>query len=150
MIFGSIESLREAGFTGFVSVGELKKPRCQIVPEERGVYIFFRESLTLPIFLPIGTGGRSRRGDPNVEIGILKNNWVLNAHEIYIGKAGGSTEKTTLRKRLSTYMSFGRGKRVSHWGGRYLWQLADADQLLVAWKPILDGEPSVVESDLIA
>jgi hypothetical protein len=47
----------------------------------------------------------------------------------YIGKGDN------IRDRLYDYAAFGAGRRRPHWGGRYIWQLADRDELVVAWKP---------------
>lgn len=62
---------------------------------------------------------------------------------IYIGKAA------VLRDRLRGYMRFGEGKPAPHWGGRYIWQLADAKSLLVCWKATPDEAPRLVERRLI-
>lgn len=70
--------------------------------------------------------------------------WSPGAHCVYIGKAGGD-----LRRRLLAYRRFGDGRPVSHWGGRYVWQLADASTLLVAWRTVDDGDPAALESELI-
>src|SRR6476620_1240573 len=47
---------------------------------------------------------------------------------------GGKTAKRGLRKRIQEFADFGRGAPVGHWGGRLLWQLADSQALLIAWK----------------
>ena len=96
-----------------------------------------------PQFLQIGSGGHFKGKDPNVSIEELRANWVDDTCVLYIGKA------TSLKKRLSQYMSFGRGSNVGHWGGRLIWQLADVDEMLVCWKETSDV-PRKVEEGMIA
>jgi excinuclease UvrABC nuclease subunit len=60
---------------------------------------------------------------------------------LYIGKADA------LRRRVRQYMAFGAGRPVGHWGGRLIWQLADSDALLVAWRET--AEPLRVEAELL-
>ena len=76
-------------------------------------------------------------------IDVLQSNWVDDTDTVYIGKA------TSLRSRLRQYAAFGAGKPIGHWGGRYIWQLADASSLLVCWRPTTTT-PASVESALIA
>lgn len=64
---------------------------------------------------------------------------------VYIGKA----EKQALRKPLGQYIDFGLGKPVGHWGGRYIWQLADARDLKVCWRPVVNVPAGVEESRMI-
>lgn len=39
---------------------------------------------------------------------------------------------------------------MGHWGGRYIWQLADSDRLLVAWQPTLDDDAGALKAMLIS
>lgn len=139
--------LQQNGFSGFVAVGQLKK-RIDVVPAEQGVYAVLYAAGKEPEFVQRGTGGFFR-GDPNVPVSELKANWVNGADIIYIGKAGGEGVKATLRSRLSQYMKFGSGKPVGHKGGRYIWQLADADNLVVCWK-VLNTDPRDYERQMIS
>ena len=116
----------------------------------KGVYVVLRESESSPQFLSEGTGGFFKGKNPNVSIAELKANWVEGTHVIYIGKAGGADSSATLQKRLGQYLRFGQGANIGHWGGRYIWQLADSRDLVVCWKTLTNEEPREIEHQMIA
>ncbi|MBE6236205.1 MAG: hypothetical protein E7112_08235 [Bacteroidales bacterium] len=139
-MFDMIES---AGFAGFMPVVELRDSETESVPDVPGVYMVLRDSGERPDFLARGSGGYFKGKDPNVPLSELSANWVEGAKVLYIGKA------KSLRKRISQYLRFGDGKPVGHWGGRYIWQLADAQELIFCWMPV-DGDPDAVETEMIS
>ncbi|MDO8585959.1 MAG: hypothetical protein Q7T82_02870 [Armatimonadota bacterium] len=143
--------LEAAGFSGFVDIARLRASGCSLVPKEPGVYALLRNTTEPPTFLQSSIGGHYDGRNPTVQVDELKQNWIEGARVVYIGKAGTFGKKTpTLRRRLSLYMRFGAGKACAHWGGRYIWQLAECDDLLVAWKPLsLNHDPLAVERHLI-
>ena len=142
MRYKDIEELKRNGFVGFKTIAEMKNGGCRELPRPGGVYLIVRPQNTKPQFLTVGTGGHFKGQDPNVSIEELKANWVEYTCVVYIGKA------TSLKNRVSAYMSFGKGSNVGHWGGRLVWQLADSDKLLVCWKQT-DSDPRQVEKDMI-
>ena len=80
---------------------------------------------------------------------MLERNWVNGAAVIYIGKAGGGSSSATLRRRLKSFLRFGEGHPVGHWGGRFIWQLQDAGSLLFCWRHVGDSDARELERDLI-
>lgn len=150
MAFGSIADLRSAGFVGFSSVRELTATRLSAVPELPGVYVVMREAAGPPVFLAASPAGHFKGRDPSLPTQELEHAWVAGSPVVYIGKAGGTGTDATLRERLRCFLSFGRGARAAHWGGRATWQLADAADLLIAWRPTAGEEPRDVERRLIA
>lgn len=146
----SRQGLETSGFTGFVRVADLKMPGgCNVIPKQMGVYVVVCEIAEKPAFFEKSIGGYFKGNDPTLPVEELELNWVSTACVIYIGKAGGLASAATLRSRLKQYMDFGCGKPVGHRGGRMIWQLADCDELLVAWKPLSGEEPVVVEQCMI-
>jgi hypothetical protein len=139
--------LSNTGFKGFLKISFLKSIGYSDIPKHKGVYVIVRESIDKPVFLDVSIGGHFKGKDPTVSISELEDNWV-NSSIIYIGKAGGSGSGATLHSRLRQYIEFGKGKDIGHWGGKYIWQLKDSDNLLVAWK-VLKEEPDDVETKLI-
>lgn len=124
------------------------------IPNEKGVYIVASSTLQCE-FLQTGTGGRFKDKDPNVSRNTLLSNWVMDTNILYIGKAGGIAENgtesnSTLRKRLYTYFRFGQGEPVGHWGGRFIWQLKDSDNLMFYWRTCKNENPIDLEHKLIA
>jgi hypothetical protein len=81
----------------------------------------------LPTFVQPSPAGWFKGEDPSVPDARLRIQWVQGAHVLYIGKAD------LLRRRLAQFARFGAGEPVGTSGGRRIWQLADADDLLVAW-----------------
>jgi hypothetical protein len=147
-LFTSMEEIKKSGFLGFVSKAELFED-CTAIPKEKGVYLILYPSLKEPTFLEVGCGGFFKGKNPNVSIAELKLNWVANSQVIYIGKAGASDSSATLHSRLKQYFAFGQGKAVGHYGGRYIWQLQNATELIVCWKCLPNDEARNVESQLI-
>jgi len=146
----SRNGLEAAGFTGFLRVADLKSQgTCNVIPKQMGVYVVVRENTEMPMFLERSIGGYFKDVDPTLPIEELRRKWISGAYVIYIGKAGGLDSTATLRSRLKQYMEFGCGKPIGHRGGRMIWQLADSNELLVAWKPVAGVEPVVVERQMI-
>ncbi|MBR5061446.1 MAG: hypothetical protein IKX24_04800 [Prevotella sp.] len=142
--------LQAQGFEGFKTMGELMDGARTWIPAQKGVYVVLRESGSEPQFLTEGTGGFFKCQNPNVPVSELKDNWVDGASIVYIGKAGGIGSSSTLQKRLGQYLRFGQGANIGHWGGRYIWQLADSRDLVVCWKTLVEEEPRDVEHQMIA
>lgn len=147
--FKSIDNLRRNGFFGFVSAAALRPDLSQI-PDIRGVYMVVRKIGNRPQFRATGSGGHYKGTNPNVPIEKLRKNWVEETCVLYIGKAGDEHSQATLRSRLRQYLQFGAGKPRGHKGGRYIWQLEDAEDLLFCWKPLPSGNPPKEETALLA
>lgn len=137
-----VNALKMDVFNGFVRVFNLRGEALKDIPDVPGVYMVLRDSVERPDFLVRGSGGYFKGKDPNVPLSELCANWVEGANVLYIGKA------KSLRKRISQYLRFGDGKPVGHWGGRYIWQLADAPELIFCWMPVI-GDADAVETEMI-
>jgi hypothetical protein len=137
-------ALETAGFNGFVSFGRLREDLLDAVPKSGGVYVVYRGASDPPTFLPNSGGGKFKRRDPTVAVADLETQWVADCPVVYIGKADN------LQRRLREYARFGAGEPVGHWGGRYIWQLADSDELLVAWTRCAEGQTAAgLERELV-
>lgn len=155
MPFLTAGQAQKAGFSGYHAIAHLRATALREVPVERGVYMVLRTRADRSRFLAQSSGGHFKGTDPTVSIAALTNNWVDSAIVLYVGKAGGTNRKTgkpinsTLRSRLLDYLAFGAGAPIGHWGGRYIWQLDGAEDLVVCWKATPDEEPVRVERCLI-
>lgn len=121
------EGLEARGWKGFVPLLTLSPID---VPNEPGVYAIVRNDESAPVFLPDRPQATARQATP-YSVADLSSRWVPGASVLNIGKAG-----TSLRSRLRQYRQFGAGVGLNHKGGRSIWQLADAEDLTVAWHPI--------------
>jgi hypothetical protein len=146
----TLNGLEAVGFKRCGRVADLHSAACASAPDLPGVYVVLRETETPPTYLKESTGGHFKGKDPTVQVAVLEKNWVVGTGVLYVGKAGGSEVGSTLRKRLRQYMKFGNGSPVGHWGGRFIWQLADHNDLLVLYKLTAPHEPSEYEAELIS
>jgi hypothetical protein len=135
--FEAINQTNSYGFSGFIRVADLLKSNCADVPHSSGVYLVLRTGKNPPEFLTELEGYRFKGRKPTLEI--LERNWLPEAQTIFIGKA------ETLKSRLRQYIH----KSTGHSGGKLIWYLTDAQDLLICWKITPDLNPQTVESQLI-
>ena len=137
------------GFEGGLPICDLLENVSQI-PDIRGVYVVGTRDRSHLNPKDVSTAHKYKGRNPSVNRRDLQKLLDDSSSEIlYIGKAGGAPYKTTLRKRIGDYLAFGVGKSRPHWGGRYIWQLEEASQLLVFWRKEPVQEPRTVEKQLI-
>lgn len=148
MEFNSNEVLEGNGFKGFIRVKDLWVSR-DAIPKKMGTYLVINPEFKKPSFITPGVGGHFKGKDPNVSIEELMRNHVPSSQVVYIGKAGGGESKATLHSRLGQYLRFGLGKPVGHWGGRYIWQLKNHQDLLFCWRADARLDPRNLEQYLI-
>ena len=136
--------LFDQGFEGFKRFADLPNVPVSTLG---GVYRVLRESDDAPVFSPASLPGRFKGREPSVALEKLAAAWVPDEQLIYIGRAAvGPSGRHGIAKRLDEYRRHGAGQPVGHWGGRCISQLADHDDLLVAWRP--DDDPSA-KTDLL-
>lgn len=134
-------SLEANGFAGWLTFPDARASRA--IPASGGVYVVSYSGRTPVTFLP-SNPARWRDGiDPTVSLSALEANWI-DAEVIYIGKGN------QLRRRINQFARYGEGKATNHAGGRLIWQLAEPDQLRIAWKETPDRVPVEVEGEMIA
>lgn len=148
MNYNDIDSLKQNGFEGFKTIKSLME-NASCIPTQKGIYMVICDGETGPSFLPTGSGGHFKGKDPNVPDEMLQAKWIDQTKVIYIGKAGNITGGATLRSRLRQYLKFGQGENVGHWGGRYIWQLEGARELMICWKVLPNEDPREEEKRLI-
>ena len=141
------EGLTSAGFVGFVPFASLP---LSTVPDGPGTYVVLVPDARPPQFLYTNTG-RAVSGRRHTEpITSLEDAWVSDTEVVYIGKADvGSNGRRGLGKRLDEYRRHGANLGGSHNGGRYLWQLAASDELLVAWREEAEIDARLTETEML-
>jgi len=147
--FEHINRFHEFGFSGGLRISVLQTS-CDTAPAEQGVYLVARKSNQPVNFLEVSTGGHFKRRNPSVPVSVLEKRWLARPKVLYVGKAGGTTNRTNIRNRLHSFMQFGLGHPCAHWGGRYIWQLSDAKKLVIYWKSTPREVPREVEKALLS
>ena len=131
--------LESVGFRGFVTFDDVRIPRHLELPKTHGIYAVVRPGSTKRAF----TSTSLAEGKP-YEVETLVGRWVEDSPILYIGKADPA--KGGIHSRVKQYARRGS----SHTGGRAIWQLADANELLVGWAPTDEELGRTVEQRWIA
>jgi hypothetical protein len=125
--------LTAAGFEGWLTPAELRVSRAEVPRRQATAHVIFRDSTRPPAFKRRSDAGFETT--PSVNLDRLRANWIDGARVLYIGATND------IGRRVREFTKFGDGKDDSHYGGRMLWQLEDAEDLLFAWHRITWGEP---------
>lgn len=133
-------SLEANGFTGWMTFPQTAAKG--VIPTTGGVYVVTYSSRAPVTFLRQNPARWRDNIDPTVSLAALEANWI-DAEVIYIGKAD------KLRRRINQFRRYGEGRATNHQGGRLFWQLAEPDQLRIAWKETPDRVPVEVEEEML-
>lgn len=137
--------LKADGFSGFRAIDSLAAQR---IPQGTGIFAVLVPDAFDPRFLGKSTAGVFKKKNPTLPISALAAEWVEGAVVLYVGKAGpGSKGNRGLRRQIQEFLDFGQGKPPGHWDGRLIWQLQDAEKLLVAWKELPAEAVGKAEAD---
>lgn len=117
--------LKAAGFKGFERFSATDLAR---VPEGPGVYVLLREKGAPPVFLERSPAGPHQGREATLPYEELHEAWVARTPLLYVG------ESKTLRKRITQYRRQGAGESANHYDGIAVWQLADSNDLRLAWR----------------
>lgn len=109
------------GLEGFIPFAKIREPRVVSMPKGHGIYVAVRIGAGRPTIVSKSLA----KGGP-YPVTALADRWVVNSTILYIGKADGSRG---IHQRVKQYARRGN----SHTGGRAIWQLVDADEVLVGW-----------------
>lgn len=138
------QTLRDAGFAGFRPLARLETNR---VPQAPGIFAVLKPDGYEPRFLAKSTAGVFKKKDPSLGEAALAAEWIDDADVLYLGKAGpGSKGNRGLRRQIQEFVDFGKGKPPGHWDGRLIWQLADPQSLVIAWKELPAAEVNLAEA----
>ncbi|MDQ0676567.1 hypothetical protein QFZ36_004193 [Pseudarthrobacter siccitolerans] len=148
----TVHELMGEGFRGFQTFQDVRQQYAQDdggIPKSPGVYVVLRVNTSAPQFLTKGFGGTHKARKANAPISELEASWVHGASVLYFGKAGQRKDGGGLWDRINEYSVAGQGRVHGHSGGEYIWQLADARKLLVAWKVVQGGTEKKLEDAMI-
>ena len=148
--------MRQKGFKGFVTVRELKqRSSWSAIPQSRGVYlVLYPTEERDPGFSINGENG-FHVGDPKPSLERLNAEWIEDARVIYIGQTGGKKDgeltNGELRTRIGQYIRYGERGKGGHGGGRYIWSLMKAEELVFCWLKVTDDEtdPKEIECTML-
>ena len=108
----------------------LYRSNCEGVPDTPGIYrVLAPEEMTICF-----ENSSANKFAPLYPIDILEDKYRA-CHDkrlLYIGKANGVRG---LRQRIRQYVKYGWNEAVNHKGGRAIWQIRDADLLLLEYEP---------------
>lgn len=130
-----MKEVAELQLNGCATVRDLKLS-CSKIPDCKGVYFVLRERTdSIPVFKSQSPVLEHKGKSLSYSVDELKSKWVEDTQIMYIGKTDSS-----LKKRISSYIRFGKGSDSPHRGGRSIWQLPDVDNLIIGWRNLSSAE----------
>lgn len=126
-----------------IPLHELYYSNCSAIPDKPGIYFILAPKDMEIRFLPTAKNPRA----PFYKVNVLQEKYALckDREILYIGKASG---QKGLKQRLQQYMRYGWNEAVNHKGGRAIWQIEGAENLLLSYEVCQD--PDAKEHALLA